>query len=128
MEVVRLVDRVGVDSIIRDELFEDTLFLGPAVIALLDRVTMQNCSFDGDPISLFIELPGERRVVGVVGLIGTTFRRCRFQNIGIIGTAEAIERMRNELIAGTDAAAEQAANHEAAPAESVPESPGREAG
>lgn len=110
MEVVRLVDRVGVDSVIRDTTFQDALIVGPAVIALLERVTMENCSFDGDPDSLFIEIEPNRGVIGVVGLVNTTFRGCRLQNIGIIGTRDAIEVMRSELLRGTAAAATAAAS------------------
>jgi hypothetical protein len=102
VEVVRLVDEAGVDSVIRDRIFEDALIVGPAVIALLDRVTMANSSFEGDPDSLFIEIQPERGVIGVIGLVNTTFNRCRFQNIGIIGIPEAIAQMRAELTKGNE--------------------------
>jgi len=106
VQVVRLVDLVGVDSILRDQTFEDALIVGPAVIAPLERVTMQNCSFSGDENSLFIEVQPDRSVIGVIGLIATTFKRCRFENVGIIGPPDAIEAIRSALLQGT--AAQQA--------------------
>lgn len=103
MEIVRLVDRVGVNSIIEGQEFHDALIVGPAVIALLDRVTMINCGFDGDEDSLFIEVAPDRGVLGVVGIVNTRFERCRFQNIGIVGPPEAVALMKEELFKGTEA-------------------------
>lgn len=97
MEVIRLIDRVSVRSLIENEDFENALIVGPAVIAPLERVTIADCSFDGDPTSLFIEVPENRFVLGVIGLRNVTFRKCEFRNVGIMGTALSVAQFRQGL-------------------------------
>ncbi len=64
-----------------------------ALLAPLDRMTFEHNSFEADSEALFWEVPGERtRVVGAIGLIDCTFRRCIFRRIGIARKRELIER------------------------------------
>jgi hypothetical protein len=97
MDVVRLVDRVGTDSLISNAVFEDTVFFGPAVMALLDNVKIDACRFAAPADVLFIEVPEGQQVVGVVGIVNTTFRNCEFRNIGIIGPPEAIAHFKEGI-------------------------------
>jgi hypothetical protein len=94
MDVVRIVDKAGLDSAIENALFENSLIVGPAVLAPLDRVTIQDCRFDGPPETIFIEVPEGRKVMGVIGLRNTTFRKCEFRNIAIMGTPKAVREFR----------------------------------
>ena len=94
MDVVRIVDKVGLNSLIENERFENALIVGPAVLAPLEHATIENCTFDGTPESIFIEVPEGRRVLGVIGLRNTSFRRCEFRNVAIMGTPKAIREFR----------------------------------
>ena len=97
MEVARLIDLVGLDSVIDGKTVENTLLVGPAVVALIANVTMDTIQFDGSPESLFIVVPEGRWVQGVVGIRNSVFRNCRFQNIAFIGTQESIDHMKLEI-------------------------------
>jgi hypothetical protein len=94
VDVVRLADRVGVNSLIENQEFVDALLVGPAVIAPLEGVEINECTFDGDAESLFIEVPEGKRVVGVIGLRNVKFRRCEFRNVAVAGTPLSIDRFR----------------------------------
>jgi len=94
LDIIRLVDKVGINSAIENATFENALIVGPAVIAPIDKTTIIDCTFDGDPDTIFIEVPEGRRVTGIIGLINTTFRKCEFRNIAIMGTAQAIQEFR----------------------------------
>ncbi len=98
MDVIRIVDKVGINSLIEDQKFENALIVGPAVLAPIDRATIEDCTFDGTPDSIFIEVPEGRRVLGVIGLKNTSFRRCEFRNIAIMGTPKAIRGFRKGFV------------------------------
>jgi hypothetical protein len=94
LDIIRLVDKVGINSAIENATFENALIVGPAVIAPIEKTTIIDCTFDGDPDSIFIAGLEGRRVTGIIGLINTTFRKCEFRNIAIMGTAKAIDEFR----------------------------------
>lgn len=94
VDIIRIVDKAGVDSLIENARFENALIVGPAVLAPLDHVTIANCRFDGDPDTLLIEVDEGRRVVGVIGLRNVTFERCEFRNVGLIGTHQNVAQFR----------------------------------
>lgn len=103
MEVTRIADVVGIDSTVRDATFENTLLVGPAVLAPIGNVTISDCSFGGDPgapDALFIEVPEGKRVMGVVALVNVTFRRCRFENVALLATRDNIDRWRQTITPG----------------------------
>ena len=93
-QLVYLMDLIapGAQPIISDRTIEDCEIRGPAMIALLGRVTIKNGTFDGDVESLFVEVADKRIIFGAIGLRDCVFRRCRFVAIGIIGTREQIEK------------------------------------
>jgi hypothetical protein len=95
-KVIRIADLVqGGEYLIKDKIFEDCYIYGPEVIALIDRMTMDSCSFNGDMDSTFIEVLPNRRVIGAIGFTGGTFKRCKFVGVGIIGTKEQITHFVN---------------------------------
>jgi hypothetical protein len=94
MDEIRLVDLADAQSIIEDQKHEEKLILGPAIMVPLQDVAIEECKFDGDPESLFIELPENRYVIGVIGVRATTFRLCQFRNVGIGGTSQAIAQFK----------------------------------
>ncbi|HSH60795.1 MAG TPA: hypothetical protein VK988_14395 [Acidimicrobiales bacterium] len=102
MKVVRLADEVDVLGYIQEREYEDALLVGPAILAPIERIAMAQTIFEGPPDSLFIEVEEGQRIVGAIGLVGVTFRRCRFDNVGVMGTAETIaffrERLQNPLL------------------------------
>jgi hypothetical protein len=97
--IINLLDMIppGATPIISDRTIEDCEIRGPSIIAPLQGVTMNECGFDGDPDSVFIEVP-EGRIVGAVGLKDCVFRRCQFKQIGIIGASTVIRKIREGFI------------------------------
>lgn len=100
MEVVKLVDEVGVNNLIEGRTFEDALVLGPAVILPLGGLTMEDSTIDGTPEAIFIVIADKRPITGVIGLVECTFRRCRLQNIAIAGSAEIVENFKKAMGGG----------------------------
>src|SRR5205809_814255 len=98
MDVVRIADRAGINSIIENATFDDDLIVGPAVLAPLERVTIEGCQFDGTPDSIFIEVAEGRLVLGVIGMKNVTFRRCEFRNVSLLGTPQAVKQFRKGFI------------------------------
>jgi hypothetical protein len=82
----------GARPIISNRTIEDCEIRGPAMVILLDGVTIAESGFEGDVDSLFVEVPEKRIIFGAIGLRNCVFRRCRFIAIGIIGTREQIEQ------------------------------------
>lgn len=93
---IRLIDLLapGARPIISNRTIEDCEIRGPAMITLLDGVTLADNNFDGDINSPFLEVAEPRMIVGAIGLQDCVFRRCRFIAIGIIGTSEQIEQIK----------------------------------
>lgn len=107
MDVIRIIDRAGINSAIENQTFENALIVGPAVLAPILNTTIADCTFDGDPDSIFIEVAENRRVTGIIGLVNTTFRKCEFRNIAIMGTRKAIAEFRKGFKAQPPEAASQ---------------------
>ena len=99
----RIVDLVSDDDIITGRTFEDCTIYGPAVLTLLNDVTMDSNTFEGSRDALFWELPEEReRVIGAIGLRDCRFRRCVFRRIGIAGKRGLIELFTRTMPADAD--------------------------
>ena len=126
MQVVRIADEVSVNGVIENRQFENALIVGPAVLAPLEGAAITDCTFDATPSSLFIEVPGGRTVLGVVGLRNTSFTRCEFRSIGLIGTREMIETMREGFNLGAPPEVAVAEGPPVAPARPQRSSEGRE--
>ena len=102
-ETVRLHDLVGEKApIIREKTFEDCDLLGPAMIWVSGTGAFISCGFDGDPDSLFVEIPEQRPLMSVIQMHDCVFRTCRFNRVGIIGLPEDIANWRKGFVQGSD--------------------------
>lgn len=88
----------GASPIISNRTIEDCEILGPAIISLLGGGILVDSRFDGDLKSIFVEIEGDRFIIGVIGLKDCVFRRCYLRGIGIIGTKEQIEKAKQGFI------------------------------
>ena len=100
-EVVRLAELTVNTSTIEGQEFSNCRIIGPAILALLDRVTVSHCGWDAPGLdAVFWEVPPERGVViGAIGVIDCTFSNCTFENVGVAGLPElrsVLERAFNE--------------------------------
>lgn len=82
-QVVRLPDLAVTSDVIVGVTFENCTLVGPAVISLLDAVTMQGCTFDGDPEGVLWPVGERRFVIGAIGLQDCMVVGCRLQRIGL---------------------------------------------
>jgi hypothetical protein len=88
---VRVVQLAESTDLIQGFQFFDCDIIGPAVLAVLDHVTLAHNTFDGDMESVLWEVPHTRtRVLGAIGIRDCTFQDCRFHRIGLAGTAEFV--------------------------------------
>src|SRR4051794_36394802 len=93
-EVVRIANLAGPDATIRDTEFADCQINGPAILAPVGPLDLNNCTFDGDIDALFWELAPGQALIGAVLLDGCRFIGCRFSLVGLVGDAEAIAKLR----------------------------------
>jgi hypothetical protein len=89
--VVRLSELVGdkLPPIIEGFTFDGCHIMGPAVVALEATTPgsggMSNCTFDGEPDGLFVQLaPDQQQVIGAILLKDCQFDTCRFRGIGFL--------------------------------------------
>lgn len=91
MNVVRLVDLCGVDCRIRDLTLRDMVLMGPAMLAVLDYVTIAGTALDlggGTPEAHFVTVPAGSVIFGAIGLERVRIERCQLQNVAFIGNPE----------------------------------------
>lgn len=99
MEVVRIADLADDStSMITHRQFVDAEIRGPAVLALLNGVSMVDCGFDGSFDSIIIVVPDGATKVGVIGLEQVSFLRCRFRNVALIGTEDLAQMFGRDLL------------------------------
>lgn len=89
-DVVRIAELTVNTSTIEGYTFSNCRIIGPAILVLLDRVTITSAGFDAPGLdAVFWEVPHDRGpVVGVIGVVNCTFSNCRFELIGIAGPPE----------------------------------------
>jgi hypothetical protein len=96
-EVIRLALIADTDATVRDREFADCQINGPAVM-VAHSCEFTNCGWDGEPESLFWEIPPPRSlVIGAVLVQGCRFIGCRFSGVGIAGPPDAIAKWRKGL-------------------------------
>jgi len=89
--------------------FEGCQIIGPAVLAVLNNVTLTNNRFDGDLSALIWEVPISRQsVIGAIGIQNCTFNNCTFTRIGLAGPPEFITKLRQALAETREAGGSQA--------------------
>jgi hypothetical protein len=86
---VKIADLAGKDGFIRGRTFEDRTIVGPAVLVVVSGGGMHDCSFPNAPVEQFVWLLPDHPVLGPIGLVDCTFRRCTFDGtVGFAGNAE----------------------------------------
>lgn len=93
-QLVRLSDLTVVRDVIEGVTFENCQIVGPAVVVLLDGITMSGCNFEGDAESVVWPIGSRSRVMGAVGLKDCTIVGCQFQRIGIAIRDDQMDAMR----------------------------------
>ncbi|TWH75353.1 hypothetical protein JD78_03909 [Modestobacter roseus] len=97
-QLVRIADLTVLEDVIRDVRFESCVIVGPAVLGLIDDVTLSGCRFNAPgPDALLWPVSASRGSVGAVGLVNVEFRNCELQRIGIAVPEEQIEQFRDDL-------------------------------
>jgi hypothetical protein len=89
-DVVRISDLTVNTSILEGYDFSNCRIIGPAVLALLENVSIVGCTWDAPGFdAIYWEVPPTRPVVvGAVGVTRCTFSNCTFQQVGIAGPPE----------------------------------------
>lgn len=93
--VIYLPELARETPIIAGQNFEDIVFKGPAIIALLDFARFTECGFRAPTIeSMIWERDPKIPIVDAIGLSRCSFTRCEFEGIGFTGTPEVLEMLR----------------------------------
>jgi hypothetical protein len=102
-DVVRIAELTVNTSTIEGYEFSNCRIIGPAVLALLDDVTIEHCGWDAPGLdAIFWEVPPSRGpVVGVVGVKHCTFSSCHFELIGVAGPPEMRAQLEGGFRAGS---------------------------
>lgn len=92
---IRIADLADATDILDGFEFVNCKITGPAVLAILDRVSLVQNSFDGEFDSLLWEVaPTRKRIIGAIGIQNCSFTRCDFSRIGLAGPPEFIRSFR----------------------------------
>ena len=82
--------------VVKDQVYEDRKFVGPAVIRFGEGNVLTGSSFLGDPDSVLIEAK-QNEFMGVLTFTDCMFKRCQFKNVGIIGKRKVLaEKFRKD--------------------------------
>jgi hypothetical protein len=94
-ELVRIAELTVLEDVIHDVRFVNCEIVGPAVLGLIDNVTISGCGFDAPGSdALFWPLPASRgAVMGAVGLANVEILSCRFRRIGLAIPEERLPEM-----------------------------------
>ncbi|HLM86924.1 MAG TPA: hypothetical protein VK272_12125 [Solirubrobacteraceae bacterium] len=110
-KLVTLFNEADEDAWVLNREFEDSMILGPAVIAPFEAVTFEDITISGSLDAALIEIPTGKTLQGVIGLRHVTFRRCWLMDIAIIGPPgiiaecrEALQVLPSELVSSTPVA------------------------
>ncbi len=82
--------------VVKDQVYENRKFVGPAVIHFGSGNVLNDTSFVGDPEQVFIEAK-RNEFVGVVTFTDCMFKRCQFKDVGIIGRKKELAEKFREV-------------------------------
>lgn len=98
-EVVRLADLATASPVITNQVFENCLIVGPAVIAPIDGgFTLQGCDLGGSEDALLWDVSDRPHLIGAIGLVDCHFIGCRFENVGLAGSTAFLDRIRVDVM------------------------------
>lgn len=84
--------------LIRDKIFVDCVFEGPAMIGFISDIHMDNIVFDTNNIDHnIIVLENDRYVVGIYAFQGCRFEGCTFISIGIAATDKTAAMIKDKM-------------------------------
>ncbi len=83
-QAVRLADLTVTQDVLEHLRFENCMIIGPAILGLLDNLTMIDCGFDAPgPEAVLWKVDRDRGpVVGVIAVRDCAFYSCTFQRVG----------------------------------------------
>jgi hypothetical protein len=92
-------DLARAESVIRNKVFENVTFVGPAIVMFLKNDSVHGSTFEapGPMESVLLEVPAGTLTVGAIGFEDCVFRNCRFVRIQVMGTKPDIDRLREDL-------------------------------
>lgn len=101
-EVVRLADLAIVRQILDGYEFRDCLLMGPAVVVMMDNITLNDCNLGGPDLPALFWLIEENRenIVGAIGFTNSTFEGCQFQMVGFAGKEDLRAKLTADLEQG----------------------------
>ena len=75
--------------------FTDCLIEGPAVVAVMNGTTFDNCAMGttSDVRNLLYRPLSTTKLAGVVGMANCRFVRCRFAQVGFTGSDDLLEQL-----------------------------------
>ena len=80
---------------IKDKTFTDCVIEGPAVMAVMNGTTFDNCAMGTttDVRTLLYRPVSKDKMAGVVGVSNCRFVRCRFAQVGFTGSDELLAEL-----------------------------------
>lgn len=107
----KLIDLVDLAAASMDTIvgrtFEDCTIYGPSIMLPMGESNFEHNAFESPPKAdgspdlegLFWTVPqGPEFIVGCIGVLDCTFRRCNFRLIGIAGSAKSITTFRKAML------------------------------
>lgn len=84
----------GGETVIRGKTFTDCIIEGPAVMALMTGVALENCNMGvtANSRSLLLQPLGDH-IIGAIGFADCRFERCRFVQVGFTGSEPLLEQL-----------------------------------
>lgn len=101
-QTLRITDLTVTETVLHGLTFEGCHLIGPAVLALLNDITMSENSFEGPPDAVIWEVPEGRVLLGVIGLDNCAFYGCRFTNVSLALPPDLASTFRRDLGGGSD--------------------------
>lgn len=84
-QAIRLADLTVTEDLLVDLQFEHCEIIGPAVLAILENVTLAGCRFDApnETALLWLIPTGRDVIMGAVGARRVEFFSCKFTRVGL---------------------------------------------
>lgn len=94
-----VADLARTDLVVRDRVFENVRFVGPAVIVLRGSGVLTGSTFLGveSADSVLLEVPETTITVGAIIFEDSVFRNCQFERIQVMGPKAIIDKLRENF-------------------------------